>query len=78
MWYLNISTHDLCTLTYFVVERSFKIRQRQTVNHRENYYQKYGTNNINNDGSEEEGYLLGLEIEENSQANVNTVKSKQP
>ena len=62
-----------------VVGRNIKkSNHRKTVNHMDNYYQNYGTNNNDNDSSEEEGYLFGLEFGENSQANINSVKSKQP
>ena len=52
-------------------------QKRKIVNHMDNYYQNYGTNNNDNDSSEEEAYLFGLELGENSQANINSVKSKQ-
>ena len=44
----------------------------------DNYYQNYGTNNNDNDSSEEEAYLFGLEFGENNQASIDSVKSKQP
>ena len=53
-------------------------QKRKTVNHMDNYYQNYGTNNNDNDSSEEEAYLFGLEFGENNQASINSVKSKQP
>ena len=56
-------------------------QKRKTVNQVDNYYQNYGTNNNdnnNNNSSEEEAYLFGLELGENSQANINSVKSIQP
>ena len=53
-------------------------QKKKAVNHMDYHYQNYGTNNDNNnDSSDEEGYIFGLEIGENNQANVNSVKSKQ-
>ena len=41
-------------------------QKRKTVNHMDNYYQNYGTNNNDNDSSEEEAYLFGLEFGESN------------